>query len=665
MEKLKGKTEIKINGQGTSVSIIKLYPYNEDESLIEYKHIQSLLQSNNIIYGIDEALIEYYLKLSILENKSFSDIIIAQSKMPIKKGASCLKFTKSPYQYDEISKWAFFDKLLKEYKTELNKIPYPLVYHNKDEVIATLSAANDNISGKSVIGEETLPGRFVSSSFNAGENVRFDESKQAFIAGISGYLMVKESTLSIVAPFFVSPDKMQLVYYNYKKTIQEHPKESDILSYLSKNKISETYLKTKNLSDTETDSIRVIAEGLMPEESIDAIVELYFSTSNKIVEKGENDIIDFREILSFSDVKENEVLAIKKNPFKGNNGEDIFGGIIPSRTPKDAVIKCGLNTFKEETEYEMKIISKSDGIIEYKNSIISVFPQLRFNSDIDYGTGNIHAKVNVYISGSIRTGFKVQSEKNIFINGSIEDNCLIEAGGDIYIQNGASGSNTHLSAGGDISIKFVEGCKLTAKGNINVQRFILGSEIECGDTIAVMGSGINLNEKGAIIDCDIKVKNTLIVPSIGNESGTKSTITFAYDTALYTKISNLQEAIDKLKEQIQVINDNYEVDITSPTIHTIIKNFAKSVKDDIIAAIQEKNKLEQKMIMMQNMLNKETEIKDILLRRSSVQISRKVFPPLILECDGTNKVVDTVQPPSRYYLDIETHWIERSRYGGQ
>lgn len=664
MEKLKGKTEIKINGQGSSVSIIKLFPYNEDESMIELKHIQALLHSNNVIYGIDEKLIEYYIKMSVLENKAYSEIVIAQSKMPVKKGSGVLKFTKSPYSYDEISKWNFFDRLLKEYKTELSETPYSLVYHNKDEVIATLSPANDNIPGKSVIGEDTIPGRFVASSFNAGENVRFDESKNAFIAGVCGYLLVKDSTLSILPPFIVSPDKMQLLYYNFKKIINEHPKESDIISYLNKNKISETYLKTKNLSDSEVNSIRVVAEGLMPEDSIDATVELYFSTSNKIVEKGENDIIDFREILSFSDVKENEVLAIKKNPFKGNNGEDIFGGIIPSRNPKDAVIKCGLNTFKEETDYEMKVISKSDGIIEYKNSIISVFPQLRFNSDIDYGTGNIHAKVNVYISGNIRTGFKVQSEKNIFINGSIEDNCLIEAGGDIYVQNGASGSNTHLNAGGDLSIKFVEGCKLTAKGNINVQRFILGSEVECGDTITVMGSGINLNEKGAIIDCDIKVKNTLIVPSIGNDSGTKSNITFAYDTALYTKISNLQEAIDKLKEQIQVINDNYEVDITSPTIHAIIKNFAKSVKDDIIAAIQEKNKLEQKMNMMQNMLNKETEIKEILLRRSSVQITRKVFPPLILECDGTNKVVDTIQPPSKYYLDIETHWIERSRYGG-
>ncbi|HPM01573.1 MAG TPA: FapA family protein [Candidatus Cloacimonadota bacterium] len=664
MEKIIGKTEIKINGQGTSVSIIKLYPFVDEENPITKDYILEILRSNNIVFGIDEKVINYYVNRAIKYNKTYSDIIIANCKMPQKKGSKTLQFTKAPYKFDDLSTWSFFERMVLENHETIDALPYPLVFHKKDDVILNLLPVIDNINGKSVLGEEIIAGRFTSNDFFAGENVRFDESKNAYIAGVSGYLLLKDTNISIINPFQISNDKMELKYYNFDKTSADYPSYEDIDIFLTKHKINRKYLQTSDLSKVEKNKIITIAHGIYPGESKDAEIQLFFESSKRQVEHDEKEKIDFREILSFSDVKENEILAVKKMPVKGLPGEDLFSNVLQSRLPKDVVLKCGLNTYKEETNTEMKIISRSDGIVEYKNNIISIFPQLRFNSNIDYSTGNIHAKVNIHINGSVLTGFKVQSEKNIFINGSIEDNCIIEAGGDIYIQNGASGNNTTISAGGNLSIKFVEGCKLNVKGNINVQRFILGSEVECGDSVFVMGAGINLNEKGAIIDCDIKVKNSLMCPTIGNDSGTRTNIQFGFDAQLNNKIDNLQQTIDKLKEQIEEINERFEVDITSPTVYTVIKNFAKSVKDDIIAAIQEKNKLDSKMSLMQKMLDKELEVKHNLLENAKVQITKRLFPPLNLECDGTNKVIDTIQPPSVFYLDLETHWIERGKYFG-
>jgi hypothetical protein len=455
---------------------------------------------------------------------------------------------------------------------------------------------------------------------------------------------------------------MSLYYYKYKSDTNDYPGIDDIKAYLNKNKISERFLLNTDLSSVSNGTVALIAKGLVPEESTDAKILYHYEVAEKGSKLDENGQINFREIQSFTDVKENQVIATKTQPVKGRNGEDLFGGVIPSRNPRDLGIKCGLNTFKEENDEEIKIISATEGIVDNKNGIISVFPQLRFPGDIDYGTGNIHTKVNVHINGTVCTGFTVQSEKNIFINGSIEDNCVIEAGGDIYVQNGATGQNTKLIAGGNLSIKFIEGSKFSVKGNVNVQRFLLGAEGECGDTMVIMGAGVNLNERGAIVDCDLKIKNSLIVPTIGNEAGTKSTIEFGYDGVMHSRIVNLTEAVEKLKAQINEINDKFEVDITSPNIHVIIKNFAKSVKDDIITAIQEKNKLESKMNMMQGMLDKELESKRAILEKANLQFTKKVFPTLHLECDGAVKVIDTLQPPSKFYLDLETHWIERTRY---
>lgn len=662
MEKLVGKTELRIVGQGISAVIIKLYPYSSEDTAITTDEIFKLLSQNKITYGIDKQAINYFVEKCINENCVISDITIANAKLPTKSGIPYLKFSKSPYDYDNTVIWSMLEKILKDTNTNLSGIPYSMVFHKKDEVIANSLITSEIVNGKNIYGEEIPAARYNLGEYYAGENVRFDEAKKVFIAGISGYLLIKDTTISIISPFLVSKDKMELLFYHYKSTTNEAPTHEDVLAYLTKNKIAEKNLINIDLSSTPPENVDVIARGTFPEESTDAQISYHYETANKLGSVNENGQIDFREILTFSDVKENQVLATKTLPVRGTNGEDLFGGAIASRNPKDLGIKCGLNTFKEESDFDLKIISSTEGIVDNKNGIISVFPQLKFNSDIDYNTGNIHTKVNVYITGTVKTGFTVQSEKNIFINGSVEDSCIIEAGGDIYIQNGVTGQNSVLTAGGNLSIKFMEGCKFNVKGNVNVQRFMMSVNGECGDSIFVMGASVNLNERGAIVDCDLKVRNGLVVPTIGNEAGTKSRIEFGYDGPLNNKIANLKDAVDKLKEQINTLNDQFEVDITSPNIHTIIKNFAKSVKDDIIEAIQEKNKLESKMNMMQGMLDKELETKKALLEKSCVQFTKKVLPLLILDCDGVTKSVDSLQPPSKYYLDMETHWIERTRY---
>ncbi|HPY96870.1 MAG TPA: FapA family protein [Candidatus Cloacimonadota bacterium] len=658
-----GNTEIQINGQGISASILKLYPYIDENTETTKQHILDLVKEKNIVNNVDEKIIEYYLERAIKYNKTYSNILIAYSNPTTRSGSNYPVFSKAQYKYYQSSIWTHFENLVLENHEVIDDIPYPLVFHKKGDVIVSFQRYNENTNGTNIFGENVLQSRSIVTDYHAGENVIYDDAKKTFIAGASGYLLLKESRVSIVSPFQVSENKMNLYYYNFAKTTNDYPNNEDISDYLAKFKINQKYLLINDLSTIGKNSIVCIAEGKKPGESVDAWIEFFFNTENE-KEKNEDSKIDYREIQSFTDASEEEVLAIKHLPITGDFGEDIFGNKIQAKKPKDIVLKNGLNSYKVEEDAQEKIISKVDGVIEFKNNIISVFPQLYFNSDIDYSTGNIDTKVNVHITGNVLTGFSVKSKKNIYIGGLVEDNCIIEAEGDIFIKNGASGANTVISAGGKLSSKFVEGCKLTVRDNITIQRFILSSKVECGNSIIVMGSGINLNEKGAIIDCDLKIKHDLIIPTIGNEYGTKTSISFAYDHSLNNRINNLREAIDKLNEQIAEIKENFKDDITSPTIHSIIKNYAKTVKDQIIQAIQEINKLDNKLSMLQVMLIKETDIKNDLLKNSKLQISKKVFPPLHLECDGVLRVFDSIQPPSLFYFDIESKKIERARYFG-
>lgn len=660
---LKGKIELKINGQGASVTILRLYPYKEDESPVTLADVENVLAQNKITYGIHRDVINWYLNKAVKENMVINDIIVASSIQPRKMNSQYPKFFNCEYSYDNVLVWHFFERFFKELSIEHMCLPFPAYYVKKDEVIAQVQTNSETVNGKSVYGEDIPAGRTTTVEFIPGENVHYDDARKAFISGCAGYAYVKDNAIIVQAPFIISPDKMKLYYLNLRKSRNDYPGTEDLKQYFQKTKINLKYVKVSDLSKIPAESSVMIACGNMPGISKNAEIKFHYEDLNrdKIVDNDE--VIDYREIKSFPTVTENQLLAEKIFSVKGLPGEDLFGNALASVTPKDVLLKNGINTSKEETETEMKIFARCDGIIENKNGIISVFPQLNIAGDVDYHTGNIHSKVNVNITGTVRTGFKVESEKNIFINGSIEDNCILIAGGDIYIQGGSSGTNTTITAGGSLTIKFIEGNTVNVKGLLTVQRFILSAKIECGDQITVMGAGINLNEKGAIIDCDIKVKKTLYVPTIGNDSGTKTTINFAYDNLLFNKIENLQKSVDKLKEQIQEINDQFEVDITSPNIHTIIKGFAKSVKDDIINAIQEKNKIDNKLKMMQGMLDKELEAKKQMIESASLHMTKKIFPPLIVECDGNVKTFDTMQGPSRIYYDTETRAIERSMFG--
>ena len=223
-----------------------------------------------------------------------------------------------------------------------------------------------------------------------------------------------------------------------------------------------------------------------------------------------------------------------------------------------------------------------------------------------------------------------------------------------------------LNCGGNMSIRFIEGGQINVKGSLAVQGFIMSANIICYDNITVAGTGVNMKEKGAIIDCEIYVKNTLHCPSIGNNKGTKTYIQFGYDKTRNKKIKDLEEALQKVQEAIVVLKSKYSVDITSPNVHMRLKAMTQTEKEIVIAGIQEKNKLVKQSEMLQKILNTELEARKENYNTSTVQIAQNVFPPITLECNNTKRVYDKDLPSSRFYYDADERQIDRSRmFGGK
>jgi uncharacterized protein (DUF342 family) len=457
---------------------------------------------------------------------------------------------------------------------------------------------------------------------------------------------------------------MQFFFINYDREPFLKVQPTDISTNMQKETIKLNTLNPSINYDTPVNTPILIATGKKAVDGVDGLVKIVCDYKSQYTDVDDNTKkINYREIKKFPSVFKDDLLATKSKPIQGENGYNLYGQPIPANPPRDEKIQNGKNTYKVEKDDELQIFSLSDGLVEYKSGIISIFEQLKIANDVEYSTGNINTKVNVEIAGSVRTGFNIRSERNVFIKGTIEDNCVIYAGGDLIINGGTAGQNNKLTANGNMSVKFIEGGEIYCGGSLAVQSHIIGANVTCNDSITVVGEGVKHEEKGVIIDCEIWVKKVLYAPSIGTVGGLKSTIVFGYDKTKYNKIASLSETLKKIKESIEAISLRHpNVDIKSPNVYMQIKSFAKQVKDSIIASIQEKNKLDKQYEMIEGILNKELEQKHFDIENSSVQITNKLLPELTLECDGYRKIVDQTMTTSKFYFDFKEKKIERTRY---
>ena len=663
-KKLIGNIEIRIGDHGLSLQIPKLFPYTENGDELTIKDIKELLKTNYSYVNLNESIINWYLAKSKSDNILFTNVTLSVGKIPKPAGSQILEMSHEDFKVEDLIYWEFVYNFF-EHMTDNDltmKLPTYLFYVKKGGVIASQHVSMTDMSGHSFNNELIQADRHRPLKYTYGDHVIYDDAQRAFIATTSGYVYIHDNKVIIESPFFVSSDKLNLFFMNFERMPFIPLSKIDISTYLLRHKI-DMNMAHKNLKiDVPAGEPIKLVTGKEAGESVDAAIEILVVTETKQPPIDENGVVNYREINQFPSVSKDELLAKKKIAIRGEDGATIFGNPILPRNPKDLPLKQGHNTYTKEIGNEILYYSSEDGRIEYKNGIISVFDQLKIDGDIDYHTGNIDTKVNIHIEGSVRTGFSVKSEKSIFIRGTVEDGCTIESGGDLIINGGISGKSNIISSQGNMGVKFIEGGKIFVKGQLTVHRFIMGAVVDCMDTISVMGAGINLNEKGAILDSEIYVRNIIYCPTLGNDVGQKTYINFGYNKLLNQKIKNYEDALQKISQNIDDLNNQFDVDITAPNIHSLIKDYLREKKDKVIAAIQEKNRLEKQHKMISGILEKEIEIKREEIINSAVYVTNKVFPPLHLECENTKKVIDQIHPPSKYCFNEETGYIERDRF---
>ena len=349
----------------------------------------------------------------------------------------------------------------------------------------------------------------------------------------------------------ISKDRME-VLITFLEPVNNGPKldEAGIVDVLEESGIVDYNMETvRTLALHRVHGRKYsIAKGTAPVNGTDGYLQYHFNNENlrpkpKILEDGS---VDFRQLGMLRLCERGDVLVTSVPPRDGENGIDVTGNVIeyaPGRAPQP--IPQGKNT--SVSEDGMHLIADVSGQLVIQQGKIHVNPCLEIRGNVDNSTGNIDFNGQVVINGNVLTGFEVKATGNIEIHGVCEG-AIITTDADIVIGRGAQGMDKAvLTAGGNITAKFIEGCTVSAEGNITADS-ILNSTVNSSGDVVLSG------KRGLLTGGKLIAGNKLTAKTIGSPMGTTTTIEVGNKPTAIVEVRELNAEYDKLRKEFEKVD---------------------------------------------------------------------------------------------------------------
>jgi uncharacterized protein (DUF342 family) len=289
----------------------------------------------------------------------------------------------------------------------------------------------------------------------------------------------------------------------------------------------------------------VIARGTPPAPGVDGYIRLFYDLSNdtKRPVEQEDGKVDFKEVMSISNVRKGQLIAELIPALPGTPGQAVTGEIIHAKDGKEARFKVGKNVVMDPKQ--TALYAATDGMVaQTDRDKINVFPVYEVNGDVDYNTGNIEFFGTVVIRGSVLSGFKIRASGDIRITGSVEGADL-EAEGSIEISAGILGHNKGvIRAGKRVKSSFIQDATVIAE-EVIVSLSIMHSYVHATHSVICKGS------KGLIVGGVIQAGEYVEARTVGNSMSTVTVIEVGV-------LPEMRNELVQLRTQLRAMNENIE-----------------------------------------------------------------------------------------------------------
>ncbi len=365
----------------------------------------------------------------------------------------------------------------------------------------------------------------------------------------------------------------------------------------------------------------VIARGKKPEPAVPRYIKLKDRLfHHKQPYDPDAPQIDFKSLTPYIIVKKGEVLGREIEARSGKEGITVKNE--PIEPGKRSIVPF---TPGEHVTVEDGVIKAAvEGRFEKKNNTISVARVLDIDGGVDYHTGNIIFPGDVIITGEIKDGFKVYAGGSVICKDTLDASDVVSKK-DLVVSAGIIGKNKGLlRIGGSIEAKYIENCKVKARGDLNISDAIVNSHIKS------MGK-VEMGERGTIVGGDISAIQGIRAFRIGKEAGPCTVIQCGIDFIAQKKLDQVKQKHTALYLKLQ-------------TVEKLLKKEEKQeltiVKERITKAL---SRMSNQMSKLLESIHK-NETADIV-------ITDTVYPGTTIEICNFHFIVYTAMKHVRFFLD--------------
>ena len=375
-----------------------------------------------------------------------------------------------------------------------------------------------------------------------------------------------------------------------------------------------------------------IAEGEKPVHGRNA--EIVFKIDTNISRRPlilEDGSVDFHRLNLIKIVKKDQHLAEKIPATKGKPGISVFGTTINASAGKDRPLPRGVNTYVSDDG--LNLYAKISGHIFFLRELLNIENVFIVRRDVDFSTGDINYTGDVLVFRDVKTGFKVTTDGNIRIRGHVDGAEVKSKKGKIEVDGGVFGKGkAKLYAREFIRADFVQEASLRSGGDIEVNRYIINSEVRAKGEIRV--------PKGNIIGGNIVSSTSIIAREIGSPKNqlTEVRIGNDIDPHVLVEILAAREEEKKIQKKIQTLQKKVDflkmlqkrLSKLTPEKALELEDLLKKIKifNLDIEALKEKTRV----LLGENA--------DIVLEEPFIEAKHLVFPGVVV---GINDFEQTIQ----------------------
>ena len=593
---IKNRVKIDLSKDGSQCKVTIL-PAEEGMPEIEIMDFIEYLNSQNIIYGLDESAI---MENVILANSSTEPItfVAATAIPPIKgKEASIDVLVNLPFEKNKITE---------------NKKSFYLSGFTVSPEQQVLIIDNNNLEGIDGTTVEGKPIKAQSSDktrITAGRNIKISENEKKiyYKANTSGKLHLDNNKIIYVQPFQDGYFSIRTSDDNLRLYLSLFPPRNEgrfpglkeiLLSFQDQNiplddkkilTIKKLLYQLALIQRPIEDEILI--QGQAPQHGENAKIIFKVKTEPEKIFQDSDEQIDFYEIMKINEVKEGDLLAVKIPPTPAvQNGVDIYGKTIPAEDGKDIQgFEIGKNVIQSDDG--LSFYAQISGQVKFTNNILRVIPVYIVEGDVNFSTGNVRFSGDIIIKGNVLDNFEVYSDETITVYNNIGA-AKIYAGNNLVVKNGIiNKKKSDILVKGNLRTRFIENSSVVVKGDIFVEDYILQSDVESHSNITV-----STFKKGQIIGSSVIAKKSVSARSLGNSNEILTNISVGLQPIIEKKLKilkfNITNIQHKLASSTQQSLDAQTISELETKLHQLLEKQTKymnlqGIKTDCLIKVKD------------------------------------------------------------------------------